>query len=80
MLLCYCAVAGTLYGLRTELKAAIEKLTGSDRDGHITAVKSGCELFLRFITLCKLEDRVSLQFILRFNCVENTFCNFCSLI
>jgi len=53
------AVAETLLGLRTELKAAIEKLTGSDRDGQVTAVKSGCELFLRFITLCKLEDRVS---------------------
>ena len=56
-----CAVAGTLLGLRTELKAAIDKLTGADRDGQITAVKSGCELFLRFITLCRLEDRVSNQ-------------------
>ena len=55
-------VAGTLLGLRTELKAAIEKLTGSDRDGLVTAIKSGCELFLRFITLCKLEDRVCLQY------------------
>jgi len=59
ILLCCCCAAGTLLGLRTDLKAAIEKLTSSDRDGQITAVKSGCELFLRFITLCKLEDRVS---------------------
>jgi len=43
------------------LKAAIDKLTSSDQEGQITAVKSGCELFLRFITLCKLEDRVSLE-------------------
>jgi len=61
MLLCYRVAAGTLLGLRTELKAAIEKLTSSDQESQITAVKSGCELFLRFITLCKLEDRVSLE-------------------
>lgn len=58
-LLVVTVIAGTLSGLRTELTAAIEKLTGSDRYGQITAVKSSCELFLRFITLCKLEDRVS---------------------
>jgi len=57
----YSAVAGTLLGLRTELKDAIENLTSCDREGQITAVKSGCELFLRFITLCKLDDRVSLE-------------------
>lgn len=60
-MLCNCVVAGTLLGLRTELKAAIDKLTSSDQESQITAVKSGCELFLRFITLCKLEDRVSLK-------------------
>lgn len=49
--------AGTLLGLRTELKIAIDNLTSCDREGQITAVKSGCELFLRFITLCKLDDR-----------------------
>jgi len=60
-MLCPCSIAGTLSGLRMELKDAMEKLTGSDHGGQITAVKSGYELFLRFITLCKLEDRVSLS-------------------
>ena len=60
MMLCCCFVAETLIGLREQLKTAIDKLTSADQEGRITAVKSGCELFLRFITLCKLEDRVSL--------------------
>lgn len=52
--------AGLLSELDTELKAAIEKLTSSDRESQITAVTSGCKLFLRFITLCKLEEDFSI--------------------
>jgi translation initiation factor eIF-2B subunit alpha len=48
--------AETVSGLRSDLKAAIDTLTSSDHHGLITA-KSGCELFLRFITLCALDIR-----------------------
>jgi len=50
--------AGTITGLRSELKDAIGKLTSCNRTGQyglITAINSGCELFLRFITLCALD-------------------------
>ncbi|XP_035690493.1 translation initiation factor eIF-2B subunit alpha-like [Branchiostoma floridae] len=45
--------AGTLAELRDNLKEAIKTLTKSDTS--ITSVSSGCELFLRFITLTALD-------------------------
>lgn len=46
--------AGTLSGLRDNLKSAIAILVGTDCKG-ITSILSGSELFLRFITLASLE-------------------------
>ena len=57
-----CVVAGTMAGLIDDLKAAINSLTHSDHKGLITAITSGCNLFLQFITLSadsKLDDAVS---------------------
>eukprot|EP00039_Didymoeca_costata_P019400 m.337393 g.337393 ORF g.337393 m.337393 type:complete len:536 (+) comp18116_c0_seq1:105-1712(+) len=42
--------AATLTGLREGIKSVMDALTGS-MDSKITSVSSGCELFLRFITL-----------------------------
>ncbi|KAL4224087.1 Translation initiation factor [Mactra antiquata] len=44
----------TLAGLRATLKDAIDTLTQTDCS--VTSIQSGCELFLRFITLTSLED------------------------
>lgn len=44
----------TLAGLRAKLKDAITTLTQTDIS--VTSVSSGCDLFLRFITLTSLED------------------------
>ncbi|WAR03026.1 EI2BA-like protein [Mya arenaria] len=44
----------TLAGLRAILKDAINTLTQTD--SSVTSISSGCELFLRFITLTSLED------------------------
>ncbi|XP_002739896.1 translation initiation factor eIF2B subunit alpha-like [Saccoglossus kowalevskii] len=46
--------AETLAGLRAMLKECIERLTHTDCT-MVTSVSSGCELFLRFITLASLE-------------------------
>ena len=43
--------------MRENLKSAIEVLTKTDR-GLVTAISSGCELFLRFITLTALDNPV----------------------
>ncbi|XP_045171611.2 translation initiation factor eIF-2B subunit alpha-like [Mercenaria mercenaria] len=44
----------TLAGLRATLKDATNTLTQTD--SSVTSISSGCELFLRFITLTSLED------------------------
>ena len=49
--------AGTLLGLREEIKQAITELTSSANVTSIS-VESGCELFLRFITLTSLDHPV----------------------
>lgn len=46
--------AGTLIELSRELKAAVQLLT-TQTDSSMPSVKSGCELFLRFITLAKFD-------------------------
>ncbi|XP_071944522.1 translation initiation factor eIF2B subunit alpha-like isoform X2 [Antedon mediterranea] len=48
--------AGTLKGLREELKECIKWLV-TQTDSSAIAVQSGCELFLRFITLASLEQQ-----------------------
>ncbi|XP_077995628.1 translation initiation factor eIF2B subunit alpha-like [Glandiceps talaboti] len=45
--------AETLSGLRAQLKDCIDWLTHTD--SMVTSISSGCELFLRFITLASLE-------------------------
>lgn len=50
--------AETLKQMREDLKSAIEVLTRTDR-GLVTSISSGCELFLRFITLATLDYSVS---------------------
>ncbi len=50
--------AETLVHLREDIKQATELLTKSDR-GMVTAISSGCELFLRFITLATFDYSVS---------------------
>ncbi|KAI0226293.1 Translation initiation factor eIF-2B subunit alpha [Lamellibrachia satsuma] len=47
--------AETLVGLRENLKDAISTLTTSDH-ALVTSISSGCELFLRFITLTALDN------------------------
>ncbi|KAM7440254.1 Translation initiation factor [Porites harrisoni] len=46
--------AETLSELRENLKAVIEAL--SKAEGSVTSISSGCELFLRFITLASLDN------------------------
>ncbi|CAF5206752.1 unnamed protein product, partial [Rotaria magnacalcarata] len=46
--------AGTLSGLSRELKSAVQLLT-TQIDSSMPSVKSGCDLFLCFITLAKLD-------------------------
>jgi translation initiation factor eIF-2B subunit alpha len=46
--------AGTLSELTHELKSAVQLLT-THTDSSMPSVKSGCELFLRFITLAKFD-------------------------
>lgn len=53
-------VAETLSELRENLKEVIEVLTRTE--GSVTSISSGCELFLRFITLASLDNPVC------FNC------------
>ena len=52
-------VAETLSELRENLKEVIEVLTRTE--GSVTSISSGCELFLRFITLASLDNPVSLN-------------------
>lgn len=52
--------AETLVQMREDLKSAIEVLTKTDR-GLVTAISSGSELFLRFITLTALDNPVGNQ-------------------
>ena len=49
--------AETMVGLRENLKDAISTLTTSDH-ALVTSISSGCELFLRFITLTALDNPV----------------------
>lgn len=51
----FCAV-GTIAGLRAELKCATETLIKARTS--TVSVSSGCELFLRFITMTSLEETV----------------------
>ncbi|CAF5157837.1 unnamed protein product, partial [Rotaria magnacalcarata] len=46
--------AGTMSQLSRELKSAVILLT-TQTDSSMPSVKSGCELFLRFITLAKFD-------------------------
>ena len=50
-------LAGTLLGLREEITQAIKELTSLSNITTIS-VESGCELFLRFITLTSLDHPV----------------------
>lgn len=49
-------VAETLQGLRENLKEGIEIMKNTDYP--VAAINSGCELFLRFITLASLDMNV----------------------
>lgn len=49
--------AETVQELDSNLRTAIEVMKNTDCP--VTAVVSGCELFLRFITLAKLDTSVS---------------------
>lgn len=51
--------AETVQGLDENLKMGIEIMRNTDYP--VTAINSGCELFLRFITLTKLDTNVSIQ-------------------
>ena len=79
--------AETLLGLRENLKNAIEILTKSDHS-LVTSISSGCELFLRFITLTALDNPVcvavvfseNLKFLLLlFSKYYNNLCEFSSV-
>lgn len=48
--------AETLSGLVAEVNSAMATLLRSDHDGLVTSIRSGCDLFLRFITLCRLDN------------------------
>ena len=61
LFLCFCYLhcnlpAGTIAGLRDDIKRATEALTKVKTS--TVSVSSGCELFLRFITLTSLEQTV----------------------
>ena len=51
-------LAGTIARLRDEIKKATEELIAAKTS--TVSVSSGCELFLRFITLTSLEQTVSI--------------------
>lgn len=51
-----CIVAETVQGLDENLKIGIDVMRSTDYP--ITAINSGCELFVRFITLAKLDTKV----------------------
>ena len=54
-------LAGTIARLRDEIKSATEELIAAKT--ATVSVSSGCELFLRFITLTSLEQTVSIYII-----------------
>jgi translation initiation factor eIF-2B subunit alpha len=49
--------AETVQELDSNLQAAVDAMKNTDYP--VTAVASGCELFLRFITLAKLDTKVN---------------------
>jgi len=51
------SVAETVQELDSNLQAAVDTMKNTDYP--VTAVTSGCELFLRFITLAKLDTKVN---------------------
>ena len=51
------STAETVSELRETLQDVIKELTKADKS--VTSVSSGCELFLRFITLASLDNPVS---------------------
>ncbi len=53
--------AGTLAGLRESLQICIKWLMQTD--SSVTSISSGCELFLRFITLAALDQEVGNVFL-----------------
>lgn len=56
-------LAGTLQGLNQELKAGVEVMLNTDYP--VASITSGCELFLRFITLVAgLDAKVTNRFFL----------------
>ena len=73
-----------MQGLRADLMQTIATLTSGRHSSLVTAVISGCELFLRFITLCELDNPVRLVYLFNFRlfwilialdrlCCENVF-------
>jgi len=56
--------AGTISGLHDSLKTVIRELrkTTEEAEKSVTAIASGCELLLRFITLAAPEDLLSKDF------------------
>lgn len=52
----YLFAAETVQGLDENLKEGIEVMRNTDYP--VAAINSGCELFLRFITLAKLDTTV----------------------
>ena len=50
------SIAGTVAGLRDDIKQAIEALIKATP--NTVSVSSGCELFLRFITLTSLDHHI----------------------
>lgn len=50
----------TLQGLDENLKEGIQAMKTSDHP--VTAINSGCELFMRFITLAKLDSVIQILF------------------
>lgn len=51
--------AETLSELRENLKSVIDVLTKIE--GSVASISSGCELFLRFITLASLDNPVCID-------------------
>lgn len=54
--------AETLSELRENLKSVIDVLTKTE--GSVVSISSGCELFLRFITLASLDNPVCIDALL----------------
>ena len=54
-------LAGTLAELREEIGVAKKALTGMKQS--VVSISSGCDLFVRFITLTSLDQTVSITFL-----------------